>query len=122
LSVLLQAYTDVSLVMRVKPGAFLPPPRVESALLRLRPRKPAPALPWSERHAFTHLVRQVFNERRKVLRNTLRKFYGLDPEALARCEAAAALDFGRRPESLEVDEFVRLLHVLPGSTRSGAEV
>jgi len=122
LSVLLQTFYDVSVPMRVRPGAFLPPPRVESALLRLVPRTPAPALPWPERPAFVRLVRHVFNERRKVLRNTLRKFYGLDAEALARCEADSALDLGRRPESLDVAEFVRLLHALPGDTRSGAEV
>jgi len=122
LSVLLQTYYDVTLPLRVRPGAFLPPPRVESALLRLVPRSPAPALPWSERNAFVHLVRSVFNERRKILRNTLRKFYGLDAPGLARCEEVARVDLGRRPESLGVDEFVRLLHGLPGSTRSGAEV
>lgn len=122
LSVLLQAYYDVVITMRVKPGAFLPPPRVESAVIRLLPRSTKRPLPWSERRAFGLLVRRVFNERRKVLRNTLRKFYGLDVAQLARCEAAAAIDLGRRPESLSVDEFVRLLHVLPESSPSGAEV
>jgi 16S rRNA A1518/A1519 N6-dimethyltransferase RsmA/KsgA/DIM1 with predicted DNA glycosylase/AP lyase activity len=91
-------------------------------VIRLVPRASKRPLPWSERGAFVHLVRCVFNERRKVLRNTLRKFYGLDMAQLARCEAAAAVDLGRRPESLGVDEFVRLLHVLPESSPSGAEV
>jgi 16S rRNA (adenine1518-N6/adenine1519-N6)-dimethyltransferase len=110
LSVLLRAYHDVELVMRVKPGAFLPPPRVDSAVLRLQPRAAGAALGWHERAGLTHLVKSVFNERRKVLRNTLRKFFGLDADRLAALEAATGIDLGRRPESLAVEEFVRLLH------------
>ena len=73
------------------------------------------SLPWSARAAFVHLVRSVFNERRKVPRNTLKKFYGLDAAAVAACSSRAGIDCGRRPESLQVEEFVRLLHVLPTS-------
>ena len=121
-SAILQAYYDVRLMARIKPGAFLPPPQVDSAILRLTPRAAGPALPWGERAAYVRLVRHVFNERRKVLRNTLKKFYGLDAAALTACGNAAALDLGRRPESLQVGEFVRLLHALPASAASGAEV
>lgn len=122
LSVVLQAYYGIQIVARVRPGAFLPPPRVDSAILRLVPRPGGPALPWGERARFVRLVRNVFNERRKVLRNTLKKFYGLDAAALGACAAAAAIDFGRRPESLQVEEFVRLLHALPVSVAATAEV
>jgi 16S rRNA (adenine1518-N6/adenine1519-N6)-dimethyltransferase len=113
LSVLLQAWYEVAIVQRVKPGAFTPPPRVDSAVLQLRPRRAGAALGWEERPALVTLVKSTFNERRKVLRNTLRKFYGLDTAALAACEAASGVDFGRRPETLSVDEFVRLLRALP---------
>ena len=121
LSVVLQAYYDVHIVARVRPGAFLPPPRVDSCILRLAPRAGGPALPWSERAQFVRLVRSVFNERRKVLRNTLKKFYGLDAAAVAACAGQAGIDCGRRPESLQVEEFVRLLHALPASVHA-AEV
>lgn len=119
LSVLLRAYHTAEIVLRVKPGAFLPPPRVDSAVLRLGPRAGGPAVAWSERPALVRLVKSVFNERRKVLRNTLKKFYGLDDPALAAVAAASGLDLGRRPESLSVDEFVRLLHALPEETGRG---
>jgi len=122
LSVVLQAYYGIQIVARVRPGAFLPPPRVDSCILQLRPRPGGAALPWTERAQFVRLVRSVFNERRKVLRNTLKKFYGLDTTALATCAAAAGIDFGRRPESLHVEEFVRLLHALPASAHAAAEV
>jgi len=113
LSVLLRAYHEVSLVHRIKPGAFLPPPRVESALIRIVPRAGGPALSWAARAALTRLVKSTFAERRKVLRNTLKKFYGLDAAAIARCERASGIDLGRRPETLAVQEFVRLLDALP---------
>ncbi len=121
-SVALQAYYDIHLEGRLKPGAFLPPPRVESALVRLLPRRDGPALPWSERGVFIHLVRSVFNERRKVLRNTLKKFYSLSPAALEGVATRSGLDLGRRPEALAVEEFVRLLHALPEACGSGVEV
>ncbi len=113
LSVLLHAYHDVELVLRVKAGAFVPPPRVESAVLHIVPRRQGPALGWSERPALVRLVKSTFNERRKVLRNTLKKFYGLDAAAVTALESASRLDLGRRPETLSVDEFVRLLHAMP---------
>jgi 16S rRNA (adenine1518-N6/adenine1519-N6)-dimethyltransferase len=114
-SVLLRAYHDVRIEARFKPGAFLPPPRVESALIRIAPKAGGPALPWGARAPFTHLVKSVFNERRKVLRNTLKKFYGLDAGGLEACEAGSGIDLGRRPESLRVEEFVQLLHALPAN-------
>jgi 16S rRNA (adenine1518-N6/adenine1519-N6)-dimethyltransferase len=113
LSVLLQTWFEVSIAMRVKPGAFLPPPRVESAVLHIRPRAGEAPLAWDERPALAALVKGVFNERRKVLRNTLKKFQGLDDSALARCAAASRIDLGRRPETLSAAEFARLLHALP---------
>ena len=120
LSVLLRAWHDVDIVQRVKPGAFMPPPRVDSAVLRLRPRAAGPAVDWSLRPALVRLVKSTFAERRKVLRNTLRKFYGLDAAGLAACVAASGVDVRRRPETLSVDEFVRLLHALPAALPAAA--
>lgn len=113
LSVVLGAYYDLRLEMRIKPGAFTPPPRVESALLRILPRRQGAALAWDERTAFVRLVRSVFNERRKVLRNTLKKFYALEGVELDRMQATSGVDLSRRPETLHVEEFVRLLRTLP---------
>ena len=120
LSVLLQTWFDVDMAMRVKPGAFVPPPRVDSGVLCIRPRAGEAPLAWDERQALVRLVKSVFNERRKVLRNTLKKFYGLDDPALTEVGMASGLDLGRRPESLAVEEFVRLLHALPNEAARGA--
>ncbi len=113
LSVLLRAYHDVAIVLRVKPGSFMPPPRVDSAVIRLVPRAGGPALAWGERAALVRLVKSTFNERRKILRNTLRKFYDLETEALDVLASASGVDLGLRPEDLPVEDFVRLLHALP---------
>jgi 16S rRNA (adenine1518-N6/adenine1519-N6)-dimethyltransferase len=120
LSVLLRTWHDVEIVQRVKPGAFSPPPRVDSAVLRLRPRAAGPAVDWSARPALVRLVKSTFNERRKVLRNTLRKFYDLDAAALEACAAASGVDPRRRPETLDVAEFVRLLQALPATAAAVA--
>jgi 16S rRNA (adenine1518-N6/adenine1519-N6)-dimethyltransferase len=120
LSVLLQTWFDVDVAMRVRPGAFLPPPRVDSAVLRIRrPGARAAPLEWAERDALVRLVKSVFNERRKVLRNTLKKFYCLDTAALDRCAASSGIDLGRRPETLDSNEFAQLLRALPAPV-SGA--
>lgn len=120
LSVLLQAFHDVQLEMRVKPSCFAPPPRVDSAVLRLRPLV-QPALSWEERAAFIALVKHVFNERRKVLRNTLKKFYEIDAAGLESVAKGSGVDLGARPEALPIAAFVRLLHALPATTPSGSE-
>jgi 16S rRNA (adenine1518-N6/adenine1519-N6)-dimethyltransferase len=112
LSVLLRTWFEVEVPLRLRPGAFLPPPRVESAVVRLGPRKTGPVLDWSERERLVHLVRTTFAERRKVLRNTLRKFHGLDEGGLDRCARASGIDLGRRPETLSPEEFARLLRAL----------
>jgi len=121
LSVLMQAYHDVRIERRIKPGAFRPQPRVDSAVIHVVPRLEHAAADWTDRVGLTRLVKNVFNERRKVLRNTLKKFYGLTPDALEQCAHASGVDLGKRPEALSIAEFVRLLHVLPGVSESGTD-
>jgi 16S rRNA A1518/A1519 N6-dimethyltransferase RsmA/KsgA/DIM1 with predicted DNA glycosylase/AP lyase activity len=90
-------------------------------VIRVVPRTERATAAWSDREALTHLVKSVFNERRKVLSNTLKKFYGLSSDALARCAEASGVDLRKRPEALAVPEFVRLLHALPEASGSGAD-
>lgn len=102
LSVLTRWLCEASIVRHVPPGAFSPPPKVQSAVLHLRPRDRvlAPAsLPMLER-----VVAAAFNQRRKMLRVSL-KSLGVDAQAL--CEAAG-IDATRRAETLHVEEFCTL--------------
>ena len=101
LSVMLQYRFEMASVLRVPPGAFTPPPKVDSAVVRMRP------LPASRRRAgdedlFARLVAAAFSQRRKTLRNATRALAG---EAAF---AAAGIDPIRRGETLSVGEFITL--------------
>src|SRR5690606_41946193 len=71
LSVLVQAYYEVDYLFTVKAGAFAPPPKVLSGVIRLT-RKPIETLGCDEK-LFWRVVKAAFNQRRKTLRNADRK-------------------------------------------------
>src|SRR3546814_14336851 len=71
LSVMLQAFCDVTSLFTVGPGAFRPPPKVDSAVMRLVPRDPA-LTGIDDRKRFADVVRAAFGPRRKPLRNAPR--------------------------------------------------
>ena len=101
LSVMLQATCEASSLFRVAPGAFRPPPAVESAVVRLVPRA-RPAVPPELEPAFAAIVRDAFAARRKTLRN------GLRGRLSAAAIEAAGVDPGARPETLSVSAFAAL--------------
>ncbi|UYC11375.1 16S rRNA (adenine(1518)-N(6)/adenine(1519)-N(6))-dimethyltransferase RsmA [Xanthomonas sp. CFBP 8445] len=101
LSVMLQAYCEVTSLFVVPPGAFRPPPKVDSAVVRLVPRPPQ-TVGIADPKRFADVVRAAFGQRRKTLRNALNGV----------CDAAQFEAAGVRPdaraEQLEVADFVRL--------------
>lgn len=101
LTVMLAARCDVKPLFRIGAGAFTPPPRVESAFVRLRPYL-QPPFEITDHERFALIVRHAFSQRRKTLRNALR---GQVDESTIR---AANLDPGARPETLHASEFARL--------------
>jgi 16S rRNA (adenine1518-N6/adenine1519-N6)-dimethyltransferase len=105
LSVMLQYRFEAHQLLRVAAGAFRPVPAVESALVRLTPRRP---LPWPARDesVLAGLVAKAFTQRRKTLRNALRDRVGEDDFGTAQ------IDPGLRPEALSVAQFVRLADVV----------
>lgn len=100
LSVAVAARADAELLMRVGAGAFNPPPKVESAVVRLRPR--APAFEIASWAAFDHILNLAFSARRKTLRNALKS--ALAPDAIE----AAGIDPTLRPERLAPADFAAL--------------
>ena len=106
LSVLLQREADVSIERIVPPGAFLPPPKVESAVLCALFRPPADAV--ADPVRFRRLVKAGFAQRRKTLGNALKAARLVPPDALAAALAAAGIDPGRRGETLTVAEWAAL--------------
>lgn len=105
LSVMLQAYCTVTPLFDVPPTAFRPPPKVDSAVVRLVPRAPE-TIGIADPARFAHVVRDAFGQRRKTLRNALSKL----------CDSAAIEAAGVRPdaraEQLPVADFVRLANAL----------
>jgi 16S rRNA (adenine1518-N6/adenine1519-N6)-dimethyltransferase len=104
LSVMIQTYCHVELLMRVKSGAFIPAPQVHSAFLRLQSQMTNPcAIDNPTWHA--QLVAAAFTQRRKTIRNSLRQHVtpshyqqlGIDPDA--------------RPEQLSVATFAQLANI-----------
>jgi len=110
LSVLLQREADVRVARRVPPGAFLPPPKVESAVLEARFRPPpGPALDVA---LLRRLVKAGFAQRRKTLSNALEAARLAPAEVLEAALAAAGVDPRRRGETLAVAEWEALCRVL----------
>ena len=122
LSVLIQHRAAVERLLILPAGAFRPPPKVHSALVRLRFHPPNPAV--RDESVLERVVHAVFTRRRKTLANALLALGGIptrvrqvsDPgptQAGARAIlAVAGLNGGRRPETLTVGEFARLADAL----------
>lgn len=102
LSVLLQAWYDIEYLFTVHENVFNPPPKVKSAVIRLK-RNNVKKLDCDEK-LFVTVVKQAFNQRRKTLRNSLRSMI---PAEIIDNEI-----FNKRPEQLSVAEFVELVKVL----------
>lgn len=113
LSVLTRALAHAHLLARVPPGAFRPPPKVDSAFVGLAPRHDLIAA--EEYEGFKELVRAAFALRRKTLRNSLAATWG--SERAARWIEAAGLDPRVRAESLDVEDFLALAERM-GATRA----
>lgn len=100
IGVLVQCRYESSLVLNVSRGNFSPPPRVESAVIRLE-RRVVPLVPDEKWGRFKHVVKSAFGMRRKMLRNSLKSAFS--DEVLAADEF-----FQRRPEQVSLEDFVRL--------------
>ncbi|MBQ0007079.1 MAG: 16S rRNA (adenine(1518)-N(6)/adenine(1519)-N(6))-dimethyltransferase RsmA [Alistipes sp.] len=103
LSVLLQAWYDIEYLFTVEPWAFTPPPKVRSAVIRLR-RNNRISLGCDET-LFKNIVKTTFNQRRKTIRNSIKPLIGDKP-------LPDTPLWAKRPEQLGVEEFVELTGLL----------
>lgn len=111
LSVNVQALAHAELIARVPAGAFRPPPKVDSAIVRLTPRKD-PAIPADQEARFQRLVQDCFGLRRKQMRRVVRTVASFDANAADAVLEAAQIDPETRPETLSPADFARLLRAL----------
>ncbi|MCQ2177408.1 MAG: 16S rRNA (adenine(1518)-N(6)/adenine(1519)-N(6))-dimethyltransferase RsmA [Bacteroidales bacterium] len=107
LSVPLQAWEDREYVLSVGPGAFAPPPKVRSAVIRLK-RNSRKELGCDE-ILFRKIVKTAFNQRRKTLRNALKPVLN---EAEAATEILSDPVFDLRAEKLGVEDFIALTRLI----------
>jgi len=110
LSVLCQLYFDVERVVVIPPGAFRPPPKVDSIVISFRRRQQA-RFPVEDESFFRRVVKAAFNQRRKTLRNTL-KSAGFNMDDIESACRATAIDPSRRGETLNLAEFAGLANEL----------
>ena len=107
LSVLLQAWYDIEYLFTVEPGAFAPPPKVRSAVIRLT-RNGRTSLGCDEK-LFKQVVKTAFNQRRKTLRNALKPI--LNQCQLSDSPALTQM-LDLRAERLSVEDFVFLTNAI----------
>ena len=104
LSVLVQAYYDIEYLFTVHENVFDPPPKVKSAVIRMR-RNETKKIDCDE-DLFVKVVKTAFNQRRKMMRNSLQAMLGQGHPLLADPV------FMKRPEQLSVSEFVDLTYLI----------
>jgi 16S rRNA (adenine1518-N6/adenine1519-N6)-dimethyltransferase len=109
LSVMLQQAGQVRIVCRVRAGGFLPPPKVDSAVVELVPYEHGRVALGDAKH-FSRVVHAAFQMRRKTLRNALAPLG--DGELIAAALAKSGIDPQRRGETLSVEEFAALSEAL----------
>ena len=110
LTVLTGLHADVTRILSLPPGAFRPPPKVHSAVVRLRFRPPTVEVGDPDR--FVRMVRSVFTQRRKTIGNALKGFAANTGRSSADVLKAAGIDPQRRPETLGLAEFATLSNAL----------
>lgn len=103
LSVMLQYHCQAQLLFFIGPSAFSPPPKVESAFVRLIPH--LPTFRANDTTKLRNIVRQAFSQRRKMLRNSLKEI--TTPAQLEQLK----IDPNSRPEQLTVEDFVKISNI-----------
>ena len=107
LAVLTQLVAETQIALTIPPGAFKPPPKVESAVVTLTPLK-TPCVPVADEDFFSRVVKAAFSQRRKTLANALSGGLRLPAKSIQAALEAAGIDPTRRAETLTLSEFARL--------------
>jgi 16S rRNA (adenine1518-N6/adenine1519-N6)-dimethyltransferase len=104
LTVNVQSVAVPKILFRVAPGSFQPPPKVESAVVRIDPRA-EPAIALGEERDFRRFVQDVFGMRRKQLQRILRTLWSAPASAIDALLISNGVEPGARPETLSVEQF-----------------
>jgi 16S rRNA (adenine1518-N6/adenine1519-N6)-dimethyltransferase len=107
LTLAVQLYATAESILQVRPGAFMPPPKVSSTVIRLR-RRATPLLPKENELAFFDLAHGAFAHRRKTLANSLALYSGAARSEVARWLLGHDISPERRAETLALQDYVKL--------------
>jgi 16S rRNA (adenine1518-N6/adenine1519-N6)-dimethyltransferase len=110
-SVILQSLYAVRTVLRVLPGSFSPKPRVASVVIFFEPLD-KPLVQSAELEHFARFVKNLFQQRRKTIHNTMKTFYELAEADLKEIQTITDIDLQQRPEQLSTDVFLQLSRTL----------
>lgn len=114
LGVMIRTYMNVQTVAKVGAGSFMPPPKIDSTVVKLVPLPDAkPRVPLTDEKHYSAVVHAAFGQRRKTLRNALRAMF--DEAAVDAALAATGIDGIRRGETLDIAEFGALANALPAT-------
>jgi 16S rRNA (adenine1518-N6/adenine1519-N6)-dimethyltransferase len=117
LSVNVQTVARARLLFRVAPGAFRPPPKVDSAVVLVEPL-PEPIVRPGEEEALRSFVQAAFGMRRKQMQRVLRNVFAFDPARATAVLQDHNIDPEARPEVLSPSDFARLLRAVHASPRA----
>ncbi|HEX5035624.1 MAG TPA: 16S rRNA (adenine(1518)-N(6)/adenine(1519)-N(6))-dimethyltransferase RsmA [bacterium] len=110
LSVMTQLFSENKIVMKLKPGAFAPPPKVDSAIVRFQISEGC-RFPIHRLETFEKVVRAAFGQRRKTIANSL-KSGGFSAEAIAAALKEAKISPQARAETVPIEKFAALANTL----------
>ena len=112
LTIFTTLHAQVTRLLDLPPGAFMPRPKVHSTVVRLTFGRPAASV--GDEAGFERLVKTIFSRRRKTLANALKPFHPSSADVLR----ASGLDGQRRPETLQVTEIARLADLFAAVRRA----
>ena len=111
LSLAVQAYCKATILFTVPAGSFLPPPKVQSAVVQMEIID-SPLLDIDQEKHFFSVVKAAFGQRRKTLLNSLSQGLGIERERLEKMLSSAGISPGVRAETLSIEDFLRLSSII----------
>lgn len=118
ITVLCQYYTEPSVVTNVPASLFVPPPKVDSAVLRLKIRE-NPAVHVTDEKMFFRVVKAAFSQRRKTLLNCLCSNFSFPKEEMSALLEGVGITPSRRGETLSLQEFADISDAITQKTKQG---
>lgn len=118
ITVLCQYYTEPSVVTNVPASLFVPPPKVDSAVLRLKIRE-NPAVHVTDEKMFFRVVKAAFSQRRKTLLNCLCSNFSFPKEEMSALLEGVGITSSRRGETLSLQEFADISDAITQKTKQG---